>query len=137
MDADTNICAVILNYNDAQTTMKLTESWKDSKVIRNIIIVDNCSTDDSWERLGEFKEEFASKYGIRSIGIFGSVARGEQHEESDLDVFVELKDPDPFIMFDIKEELERICNCKIDLLRLRKNLRSLISQRIARDGIYA
>ena len=24
MDADTNICAVILNYNDAQTTMKLT-----------------------------------------------------------------------------------------------------------------
>ena len=87
--------------------------------------------------LKQFKEEFASKYGIRSIGIFGSVARGEQHEESDLDVFVELKDPDPFIMFDIKEELERICNCKIDLLRLRKNLRSLISQRIARDGIYA
>ena len=43
MDADTNICAVILNYNDAQTTMKLTESWKNSKVIRNIIIVDNCS----------------------------------------------------------------------------------------------
>ena len=31
MDADTNICAVILNYNDAQTTMKLTESWKNSK----------------------------------------------------------------------------------------------------------
>ena len=62
MDADTNICAVILNYNDAQTTMKLTESWKNSKVIRNITIVDNCSTDDSWERLGEFKEEFASDH---------------------------------------------------------------------------
>ena len=58
MDADTNICAVILNYNDAQTTIKLTESWKNSKVIRNIIIVDNCSTDDSWEKLGEFKEEY-------------------------------------------------------------------------------
>ena len=62
MDADTNICAVILNYNDAQTTIKLTESWKNSKVIRNIIIVDNCSTDDSWEKLGEFKEEFASDH---------------------------------------------------------------------------
>ena len=62
MDADTNICAVILNYNDAQTTMKLTESWKNSKVIRNIIIVDNCSTDDSWEKLGEFKEELASDH---------------------------------------------------------------------------
>ena len=47
------------------------------------------------------------------------------------------KEPDPFVMFDIKEELEHICNCKIDLLRLRKNLRSLISQRIEKDGIYA
>ena len=27
------------------------------------------------------------KHGIISIGIFGSVARGEQHEGSDLDVF--------------------------------------------------
>lgn len=37
-----------------RTTMKLTESWKNSKVSRNIIIVDNCSTDDSrenWENL--------------------------------------------------------------------------------------
>ena len=55
MDADTNICAVILNYNDAQTTIKLTESWKNSNAIRNIIIVDNCSTDDSWENLRAFK----------------------------------------------------------------------------------
>ena len=31
MDADTNICAVILNYNDAQTTMKLTESKKQQR----------------------------------------------------------------------------------------------------------
>ena len=62
MDADTNICAVILNYNDAQTTIKLTESWKNSNAIRNIIIVDNCSTDDSWENLRAFKEEFVSEH---------------------------------------------------------------------------
>ena len=68
MDADTNICAVILNYNDAQTTIKLTESWKNSKVIRNIIIVDNCSTDDSWEKLGEFKEEFRNP-GYKICGM--------------------------------------------------------------------
>ena len=87
--------------------------------------------------LRNFKEEFGERYGIEKLGLFGSVARGEQHEGSDLDVFVELKEPDPFVMFDIKEELEHICNCKIDLLRLRKNLRSLISQRIEKDGIYA
>ena len=75
------------------------------------------TTNEYLTKIRQFKQQFAEKYGIISIGIFGSVARGEQHEESDLDVFVELKDPDPFIMFDIKEELERICNCKIDLLR--------------------
>ena len=95
------------------------------------------TTNEYLTRIRQFKQDFAEKYGIISIGIFGSVARGEQQEGSDLDIFVELEEPDPFIMFDIKEELERICNCKIDLLRLRKGLRSLISTRIEQDGIYA
>ena len=84
-----------------------------------------------------FKKEFANKFGILSIGIFGSVARNEHQAESDLDVFVELQEPDFFIMSDIKERLEQICNCKIDLLRLRKNLRPLLLKRIEQDGIYA
>ena len=85
----------------------------------------------------QFKKEFANKFGILSIGIFGSVARNEHQSESDLDVFVELQEPDFFIMSDIKERLEQICNCKIDLLRLRKNLRPLLLKRIEQDGIYA
>ena len=85
----------------------------------------------------QFKKEFANKFGILSIGIFGSVARNEHQSESDLDVFVELQEPDFSIMSDIKERLEQICNCKIDLLRLRKNLRPLLLKRIEQDGIYA
>lgn len=49
-----------------------------------------------------FKEKFAAKYGIRSIGIFGSVARGEHRDDSDLDVFVELEEPDFYTMHDIR-----------------------------------
>lgn len=85
----------------------------------------------------QFKEQFASKYGIRSIGIFGSVARGEHGSESDLDVFVDIEEADPFILFDIHETLEAICGCKVDLLRLRKDLRSLLLKRIEQDVIYA
>lgn len=85
----------------------------------------------------QFKKEFANKFGILSIGIFGSVARNEHQAESDLDVFVELLEPDFFIMSDIQETLEQICNCKVDLLRLRKNLRPLLLKRIEQDGIYA
>ncbi|MBQ7349396.1 MAG: nucleotidyltransferase domain-containing protein [Bacteroides sp.] len=85
----------------------------------------------------QFKKEFANKFGILSIGIFGSVARNEHQAESDLDVFVELQEPDFFIMSDIQETLEQICNCKVDLLRIRKNLRPLLLKRIEQDGIYA
>ena len=49
------------------------------------------TTNEYLTKIRQFKQQFAEKYGIISIGIFGSVARGEQHEESDLDVFVELK----------------------------------------------
>ena len=87
--------------------------------------------------LKQFKEEFASKYGIRSIGIFGSVARGENHSDSDVDVFVDLEEADPFIMFDIRETLQSLFGCKVDLVRLREGLRTLLLKRIEQDGIYA
>ena len=104
MDADTNICAVILNYNDAQTTMKLTESWKNSKVIRNIIIVDNCSTDDSWEKLGEFKEEFASDHPDDpdkvQLHLFRTTENGGygSGNQAGIDYAVQYLDPDYIII---------------------------------------
>ena len=84
-----------------------------------------------------FKEKFAAKYGIRSIGIFGSVARGEHRDVSDLDVFVELEEPDFYTMHDIRDALQQICGCKVDLLRLREGLRELLIKRIEKDGLYA
>lgn len=51
------IVSVILNYNDAPTTMKLLEHVKDFSVLDNIVVVDNCSTDDSWERLQSYRSE--------------------------------------------------------------------------------
>lgn len=49
--ADKIVTCVILNYNDASTTIKLVESIKDFSLLNFIVIVDNCSTDDSWENL--------------------------------------------------------------------------------------
>ena len=100
--------------------------------------LENMKTKDEYiEDLKRFKDQFASKYGIRSIGIFGSVARNEHRPDSDLDVFVELEEADPFTMFDIQEDLQALCGCKVDLLRLRKGLRSLLLKRIETDGVYA
>lgn len=87
--------------------------------------------------LKQFKEHATEKYGILRIGIFGSVARDEQTDNSDLDVCIDVKNPDAFMLADIRDELEKLCHCRIDLLRLRTGLSSLLIQNIEKDGIFA
>ena len=88
------------------------------------------------ELLSGFKKEFGPRFGIRELGIFGSVARGEQTEASGLDVFVSLEKVEPFILFDLRELLETLCKCKVDLVRLRDSLRPSLKQSILKDGVY-
>lgn len=55
--------------------------------------------------LSEYKQERGLFYGISRICIFGSVARGEQTEDSDVDVCVNLRqDMDALLKHDIQEE---------------------------------
>lgn len=86
--------------------------------------------------LARFKQEFGGQFGIKELGFFGSVARGEHTEGSDLDVFVSLEKVEPFIMFDLKELLESLCKCKVDLIRLRDSLRPALLDNIRKEGIY-
>ena len=83
--------------------------------------------------LARFKNDFGAQFGIKELGIFGSVARGEHREDSDLDVFVSLEKVEPFIIFDLKELLESLCKCKVDL---RDSLRPALKNNILKDGIY-
>ena len=46
---------VIVNYNDYETTKRLIENIKDYKCLEEIVVVDNNSTDDSFEKLKEFE----------------------------------------------------------------------------------
>lgn len=86
--------------------------------------------------LSLYKPVAQAKYGMTKIGIFGSVAREEQTDESDVDVCYEGKAPS-FITLDIiQTELEQLLGCKVDLIRVRENMNSLLRQRILRDGIY-
>jgi predicted nucleotidyltransferase len=73
---------------------------------------------------------------MTKIGIFGSVARGEQTEDSDIDVCYEGKAPSFLTLDIIQTELEQLFGAKVDLVRVRENMNSLLRQRILRDGIY-
>lgn len=48
---------LIINYNDFPSTEKLIENIKNYKVLDCILIVDNCSTDDSYEKLKKLKSK--------------------------------------------------------------------------------
>ena len=45
---------VILNYNDYENTIKMIEQIKDYRCLNKIIIVDNCSTDESVSKITPF-----------------------------------------------------------------------------------
>lgn len=79
----------------------------------------------------------ADKYGIVRIGIFGSVARGEQNKDSDVDVCVELKMPSMFYLVHIKEDLQLLFGCAVDIVRLRDDMDEVLKRNIMEEGIYA
>jgi len=69
------------------------------------------------EIIQEHKKDLRDKYGVEMIGIFGSYVRGEQAEDSDIDVLVELENPIGFFRFlELEEHLEKITGLKVDLV---------------------
>ena len=87
-------------------------------------------------KLAGFKKDFGSKFGIVKLGIFGSVARKENTESSDIDIVVEVKQPSLSLMYELREALKTLFGCEVDLVRFRKSLRPLFKSNIQRDVIY-
>lgn len=56
------------------------------------------------------------KYKVKSIAVFGSYARGEQTQESDVDVMVEFTEPVGFLFIHLADYLEEILGVKVDLI---------------------
>jgi len=62
------------------------------------------------------KQELEEKFKVKSIGIFGSYVRGEQNEESDVDIIVEFSEPVGFLFFHLANFLEKILDANVDLI---------------------
>ena len=88
------------------------------------------------EYLKAHKESFAQKYGISKIALFGSYARGENRPDSDIDIAIETKLSDYFLLYDFKEELENFFHSKVDVVRLRERMNESLRKRIMKDGVY-
>ncbi|MBE6280847.1 MAG: hypothetical protein E7095_02125 [Bacteroides sp.] len=96
------------------------------------------STSEYLLLLKQFKETKGKFYGIQKIGLFGSVARGEHKEGSDVDVCFEGDAIGLFRMARLKGELEMLFGTTVDLLRMRKQLDgSMLKESVMRDIVYA
>ena len=91
---------------------------------------------DSLSRLAALKKMSGKQLGITRLGIFGSVARRENHENSDLDVVVEMDQPTLRRMYQLEESIKNEFGCDVDLVQMRPTLRPLLRQRILKDVIY-
>ena len=88
------------------------------------------STSEILSLLRRYKPTAQKKYGMTKLGVFGSVARGEQKPGSDVDICYEGKAPSLLTLDLIKTELEQLLESEVDLVRVRDNMNSLLRQRI-------
>jgi predicted nucleotidyltransferase len=86
--------------------------------------------------LAQFRDRRAKEFGITRIGIFGSLARGEATDASDVDVVVELERPDLLLLVGIKQELEELLQRPVDVVRYRERMNPFLKKRILRDAVY-
>ena len=84
------------------------------------------------------RDELRQRFGVKSLAVFGSVARGEAKPESDVDIVVEF-DPQAhvglFKMVELKEFLEKVLGCPVDVVTL-DGLRPWTRNRVQREAIH-
>ncbi|MCG8337456.1 MAG: nucleotidyltransferase domain-containing protein [Proteobacteria bacterium] len=82
------------------------------------------------------KDELSSKYNLTKLGVFGSFARNEQSDVSDLDIVVELARSNMFDLIGIKQEIEEQLNLPVDIVQYREKMNSFLKRRIDNDALY-
>jgi uncharacterized protein len=75
------------------------------------------------------------RYPIRSLGLFGSFARGDASERSDIDILVEFDRPVSLSRFlALEAELKALAGHEVDLIS-RQALKPYIGRKVLRDLI--
>ena len=92
---------------------------------------------DYLNKLRLFKQLHSSEYGIERIGIFGSVARGEQTTESDVDIYFETnKKISLFRMGGLMYDLKALFGTPVDIVHNTDHLPVKFKQQIEKEIVY-
>ena len=92
---------------------------------------------DILEIMREMKPTLEADYHVKSIALFGSVARGERRRGSDIDVLVEFEPPIGLFKFlELEELLSKRLGGKVDLVS-RKALKPEIGRSVLTEAVLA
>ena len=84
-----------------------------------------------------YKEDVANEYKIFKIGIFGSTARGEANDKSDVDIVIRVSEPDFFMLAGIKNDLEQRLHKPVDIVTYTDSMNPFLKKRIDHEAVYA
>ncbi len=85
--------------------------------------------------LKEQQKTLAERYNVERLSLFGSVARGEARDDSDVDLLVEFSRPVGLLQFiELQQWLEALLGCKVDLGTPR-SLKTAIKDQVLREAI--
>ena len=86
------------------------------------------------EKLKSSRQYLDEHYGVSSMLLFGSLARNEQHEDSDVDICVEMI-PNLFHQAGVKVYLQELLGCDVDVVRMRERMNPIFKQQILKYGV--
>jgi len=82
------------------------------------------------------REEIKQNFAVKHIALFGSAARNELRDDSDIDVLVEFSGPSTFDgYFNLKDYLEKLLGRPIDLVT-NKGLKPRARHHVERDLVH-
>jgi uncharacterized protein len=86
--------------------------------------------------LQDFKKRHSAQYGIQSLGIFGSVARDDVCDDSDVDIVVKIDPPNLVKLSRIRLEIEELLHKHVDIVHYRERMNRLLKEKIDSEAVY-
>lgn len=93
-----------------------------------------CTRQQCLDRLIMATPEIKKRFGVKKMSLFGSMARGDNNLQSDVDIFVEMP-PKAYQILRLKDYLQSLLGMSVDIVRSHSNLDSYLIQEIQNDGI--
>ncbi|MDE6247440.1 MAG: nucleotidyltransferase domain-containing protein [Muribaculaceae bacterium] len=93
-----------------------------------------CTANECITKIRENLPTIQNEYGVTGLTLFGSVARGDNTPESDVDLLVEMP-PKFLVLCRLHKYLENLLNVSVDLIHRHSRMNPRFLNEVARDGI--